>query len=320
MTTASKTQPADTVPPTEPLTLANGRLAALSWGRRDAPTWLALHGWLDNAASFSRLAPRLVEVLDIRIVAIDFRGHGESLGEGAIQHDYALWDYCHDVLDAMEELALSQVTLLAHSMGAAVSCLLAASVPERVTQLLLIDGLGAITTPPEETSEQLRKGLVAHRRPRSNPPRYVDIDSAVAARVAGGVTPIDAETAKPLVARNSRLDDDGHVLLRTDGRLLKPSLVRFTPAQVLSMLGDIRCPVLLIEGDGGILGERAWAKKARQAVPTLTRHVLAGGHHLHLEPAAVTSVAQTIIQHTDTQHSDTQQTVARQDNQEATHG
>jgi pimeloyl-ACP methyl ester carboxylesterase len=315
MTTASKTQIPETMPPAEPLRLANERLAALSWGRRDAPTWLALHGWLDNAASFSRLAPRLVQALDIRIVAIDFRGHGESPGEAAAQHDYALWDYCHDVLDAMDELALTHTTLLAHSMGAAVSCLLAASVPERVAQLLLIDGLGAITTPPAETAEQLRKGLIAHRRPRSNPPRYVDIDSAVAARVAGGVTPIDAESARPLVARNSRFDDDGHVLLRTDGRLLKPSLVRFTPAQVLSMLGDIRCPVLLIEGEGGILGEREWAKKARQAVPTLTRYVLAGGHHLHLEPAAVAPVAHTIIQYTFVRH-----TTARQENQEATHG
>ncbi|WP_241697445.1 alpha/beta fold hydrolase [Vreelandella salicampi] len=315
MTTASKTQTADTMLPAEPLRLANGRLAALSWGRRDAPVWLALHGWLDNAASFSRLAPRLVQALDIRIVAIDFRGHGESPGEAATQHDYALWDYCHDVLDAMDELALSQTTLLAHSMGAAVSCLLAASVPERVTQLLLIDGLGAITTAPEETAAQLRKGLMAHRRPRSNPPRYVDIESAVAARVAGGVTPIDADTARPLVARNSRPDGDGHVLLRTDGRLLKPSLVRFTPEQVLSMLGDMRCPVLLVEGEGGILGERAWAKKARQAVPTLTRQVLAGGHHLHLEPAAVASVADTIIQYTSIQ-----QTTARHEHQGVRHG
>ncbi|HBN60384.1 MAG TPA: alpha/beta hydrolase, partial [Halomonas sp.] len=62
----------------QPLSLANGRLAALSWGRQDAPTWLALHGWLDNAASFTRLAPRLVSALGIRIVAIDFRGHGHS--------------------------------------------------------------------------------------------------------------------------------------------------------------------------------------------------------------------------------------------------
>ncbi|MYL23809.1 alpha/beta fold hydrolase [Halomonas alkaliantarctica] len=316
MTTASQTETEILLQAGEPLTLANGRLAALSWGRRNAPTWLALHGWLDNAASFSRLAPRLAKALDIRIVALDFRGHGHSSKEGDVpqehaHQDYALWDYCHDVLDAMDALAINKTTLLAHSMGAAVSCLLAAALPERVEQLVLIDGLGAISTPPEETAGQLRKGLIAHRRPRSRPPRYVDIETAVAARVAGGVTPIDADTARPLVARNSRVDDDGHVWLRTDGRLLKPSLVRFTPEQVLALLAEIHCPVLLIEGDSGILGERAWAQKARQAVPTLIRHVLAGGHHLHLEAQSVEAVATTIVQHTIT---------ARCGNQERHHG
>ncbi|TMU23438.1 alpha/beta hydrolase [Halomonas sp. ATBC28] len=285
----------------KPLSLAQGRLAALSWGRADAPTWLALHGWLDNAASFTRLAPLLVEALDIRIVALDFRGHGHSAhapqgGDYALG-DYALWDYCHDVLDAMESLGLEQTSLLAHSMGAAVACLLAASLPERVERLTLIDGLGALNTPIEETASQLRKGLTAYRRPLSRAPRYPDIESAIAARVAGGVTPLDSITATPLVERNTQPTADGHVQMRTDSRLLKPSLVRFTPQQVLSLLAEINAPLLLIEGEQGILGERQWAQEARQAVKGLTRKVLKGGHHLHLEPRAVAQVATVIGTH-----------------------
>ena len=280
----------------QPLSFAQGRLAALSWGRADAPVWLALHGWLDNAASFSRLAPLLVEKLGIRIVALDFRGHGQSahLPQGS---DYALWGYCHDVLDVMEDLGLNQVSVLAHSMGAAVACLLAAALPERVERLTLIDGLGALNTPVEETASQLRKGLTAHRRPLSRAPRYPDIESAIAARVAGGVTPVDTITATPLVERNTQPTADGHVQMRTDSRLLKPSLVRFTPEQVLSLLAEISAPVLLIEGEQGILCERAWAVQARQAVKELTRHALNGGHHLHLEPRAVAQVSAVISAH-----------------------
>ncbi|MGM0543423.1 MAG: alpha/beta fold hydrolase [Pseudomonadota bacterium] len=280
----------------QPLALAEGRLAALSWGRDDAPVWLALHGWLDNAASFTRLAPLLVDALDIRIVAIDFRGHGHSAHAPA-GSDYALWDYCHDVLDAMEGLGMQRVVLLGHSMGAAVACLLAAAMPARIARLTLLDGLGALNTPANETAGQLRKGLMAHRRPLSQAPRYPDLASAVAARVAGGVTPLDTLTATPLVERNVAPTADGHVQMRTDSRLLKPSLVRFTPAQVLALLADIQAPVLLIEGEQGILGERDWADNARQAVPQLTRHVVAGGHHLHLEPEAVAQVAQVITAH-----------------------
>lgn len=274
------------------LTLAGGRLAALAWGDEQARTWLALHGWLDNAASFSRLAPRLVAALGIRVVAIDFAGHGLS------QHrcgDYALWDYCHDLLDACDDLGLSRAPLLAHSMGAGVACLLAAALPERVESLMLLDGLGALTTEAEEAPSQLRKGLLADRRPLSSPPRYPDSETAVAARVAGGATPIDTETARPLVARNLDALPDGRVQLRTDARLLRPSLVRFSPAQVAGMLTAIRCPVLLVEGKTGIMGERTRACRARAAVSTLTRHVLSGGHHLHLEPASVGRVTETIV-------------------------
>ncbi|MEA2119453.1 alpha/beta fold hydrolase [Halovibrio sp. HP20-50] len=291
----SNTTAAHSVAP-QPLSLAQGRLAALSWGRSDAPVWLALHGWLDNAASFSRLAPLLVEAQDIRIVALDFRGHGHSshAPEGT---DYALWDYCHDVLDAMHSLGLEQAKVLAHSMGAAVACLLAAAMPEQVERLTLIDGLGALNTPAEETADQLRKGLKAYRRPTSRAPRYPDIESAVAARVAGGVTPLDSLTATPLVERNTLASTDGHVQMRTDSRLLKPSLVRFTPEQVHSLLAAIQAPVLLIEGEGGILGQRAWAVAARQTVKDLTRQVLKGGHHLHLEPQVVEQVAMVINHH-----------------------
>ncbi len=277
------------------LTLAGGRLAALCWGRTDAPVWLALHGWLDNAASFSRLAPALSERLDIRIVALDFRGHGLSAANTDAGSDYALWDYCHDVLDAMDELGAASAALMGHSMGAAVACLLAAAFPERFSRLTLIDGLGMLTTPAESTADQLRRGLLAHRMRPSRMPSYPDLASAVAARVAGGVTPIDANTAAPLVARNSRERSDGRITLRTDSRLLKASPVRFTSPQVLALLASIRSPMQLIEGDQGILGERQWAIKARAAVPYLTRCVLPGGHHLHLEPGSVERVVEAVV-------------------------
>ena len=276
------------------LTLAEGRLAALVWGEADAPTWLALHGWLDNAASFSRLAPLLVERLGIRIVAIDFAGHGKSrpLPAGV---DYAIWDYLHDVLDALDGLELEQVTLLAHSMGAGVSTLLAAALPERVSQLILIDGLGPLPTPAEEMPAQLRKGLLGHRRRPSRLPRYADIESAVAARSTGGVMPLGADTVRPLVLRNTEPLMEGGVQLCTDGRLMRPSLVRFTPAQVMATLKAIQASVLLIEADAGVLVEREGIEQARGAVAQLTRRVVSGGHHLHLDPVTVGAVASTIV-------------------------
>lgn len=275
------------------LTLSKDRLATLAWGMETAPTWLALHGWLDNAASFTRLAPLLVERLGIRVVAVDFSGHGLSRRHPP-GTDYAIWDYTHDVLDALESLKLERATLLAHSMGAGVACLVAAALPERVERLVLIDGLGTLTTPATDTAEQLRKGLLGHRRLVSSAPRYPDIEAAIAARVVGGVTPLDADTATPLVQRNSKVLEDGHIQLRTDPRLLRPSMVRFCPEQALEILQAIKVATLLVEGENGILGERPMAVAAREALSGLQRDVLPGGHHLHLEATAVGGVAEAI--------------------------
>ena len=288
---AEMTVPAEMNEPAA-LRLAGGRLAALSWGEAEAPVWLALHGWLDNAASFSRLAPLLAERLGIRVVALEFAGHGHSEHSPG---DYALWDYCHDVLDAADELGLERLTLLGHSMGAGVACLTAAALPERLAQLVLIDGLGAVTTEAARAPEQLRRGLMAHRRGASPAPHYPDRETAVAARVAGGATPIDADTASPLVARNLQALPDGRVGLRTDSRLLRPSPVRLCPEQALACLGAIRAPTLLVEGETGILGESERARLARGALPGLERRVLPGGHHLHLEAGAVEAVAAAIV-------------------------
>ena len=48
-------------------------LAAKQWGDPELPAIIALHGWLDNAASYDRLAPALK---NHRVIALDFAGHG----------------------------------------------------------------------------------------------------------------------------------------------------------------------------------------------------------------------------------------------------
>ncbi len=57
------------------LELPHIELAAHLYGPEDGQPVIALHGWLDNAATFSRLAPRLP---GLRIVALDLPGHGHS--------------------------------------------------------------------------------------------------------------------------------------------------------------------------------------------------------------------------------------------------
>ena len=63
-------------------------LAGLQWPGEGEPV-LALHGWLDNAASFQPLA----EPLGHPLVALDFAGHGHS--EHRPRHQATPVSYTH---------------------------------------------------------------------------------------------------------------------------------------------------------------------------------------------------------------------------------
>ncbi|WP_369695270.1 alpha/beta fold hydrolase [Salinicola salarius] len=129
---------------------------------------MALHGWLDNAATFSRLAPALATALGIRLVALDLPGHGHSPHRG-VRAEYPLWGYMPDVLEAVDALKLNSATFVGHSMGAGVASLIAAAAPERVDGLVLIDGLASTTSVPrlKPLMMRLRRGNCAGCGPAS---------------------------------------------------------------------------------------------------------------------------------------------------------
>jgi len=50
-------------------------IEGLVWGDPNSPIIIALHGWLDNAESFYKIAPLLAHY---QVVSIDLAGHGRS--------------------------------------------------------------------------------------------------------------------------------------------------------------------------------------------------------------------------------------------------
>ena len=107
-------------------------IAVRTWGPEDGIPVLALHGWLDNAASFDRLGPLLDGCF---VVAPDLVGHGRSSHR---RHDsgYYLWEHAEDMLAVVDSLGLAHFHVLAHGMGSGIASLLAAgpdvlSIPAR---------------------------------------------------------------------------------------------------------------------------------------------------------------------------------------------
>lgn len=269
------------------IVLPHVELAALEYGDSSLPPLLAIHGWLDNAASMAGLAALLAG--ERHIVAVDLPGHGRSAHLPPGQ-EYHLVDYLHDLSALLDALGWRRCDLLGHSLGAALSSMFAAAFPERVEQLLLVEGLGPLSRPESETASGLRAGLKQRRVVTgSRLRRYADLDSAVSARAqASGLT---AEQAMPLVQRGT-ISVDGGLAWSSDPRLLRSSPLRCSEAQVADMLAAIRAPVTLVLGSTA--NTYMPPELFRQRVACLARvtpHTLPGNHHVHLqEPAAVARI------------------------------
>ena len=261
------------------LSLPHIELAAHLFGPEDGVPVIALHGWLDNANSFARLAPQLH---GLRIVALDLAGHGHS-DHRPRGGSYTLPEYVHDVLQVAEQLGWQRFSLLGHSLGAIISVFLAGALPERVARLALIDGLMPPTGEAEHAPEQLGKSLNAQLRLLDKrKPVYPDQDQAIRARMKGAVA-VTREAAE-LLAQRGLMPVPGGYTWRSDSRLTLPSAQRISRAQALAFVGAIRCPTHLVVASQGLLAQN------HSLLSDLPFEVtgLSGSHHLHLddEPGA----------------------------------
>ena len=264
------------------------RLTALAFGPPDGRPALALHGWLDNAASFTRLAPLLP---DLRLVALDLPGHGGSQHRSPDAH-YHFVDWVVDVAAAADALGWSRFVLVGHSMGAAVASLFAGTLPERVERLVLIEALGPNACAPEEAPARLA-GAIAHRArafqagPQARAARpsraFRDVEAA-AERLLEVNRDLDPEAARLLVARGTRPADppaEG-VVWRSDPRLRELSPMRVTEEHIRAFLRRVSCPTLVIRARQGMPFDEQLLRGRLSCLAGAELAELDGGHHLHL--------------------------------------
>ncbi len=251
-------------------------LTALEWPGEGLPI-IALHGWLDNAASFIPLADLLAPH---HLLALDLPGHGHSDHLPAAAH-YHLSDNLHWLAAVADAMGWSRFILLGHSMGAAIACLAAAAMPQRVTGLSLIDGLGPLAFTPSQEVERLRQLFSQQDTERRERP-FAEIATAAQLRQRYSRFAISAEAATTLVERNLRGVNEGYTW-RFDPRLKEASTHYYSEEQSCGILNAIESPALLISADEGALNGWQGFEARRQALPALQHEVLAGGHHLHME-------------------------------------
>ena len=114
---------------------AGNRIHGLDFGG-SGPTLVCLHGVTGNAWNWYAVATGLRP--HRRVVALDFRGYGES--QWSPTHDYTTADHVADLVGAVESLSGgSPVDLAGSSWGALVAIQYAAEHPGNVGRLAVVD-------------------------------------------------------------------------------------------------------------------------------------------------------------------------------------
>lgn len=267
-------------------------LAGVAYGPREGRPILAIHGWLDNAASFAPLAP----LLDgCRVVCLDSAGHGRS--QHRAEHaGYHFIDWIPDVIAAADSLGWERFTLMGHSMGAAISSLTAGTFPDRVDALILIDGLAPVTTPPSDVPVTLRAFIEQQRRlGKKAPTPYPSIDVMVDRlnRVVDDLTP---ETARLIVERQAAEVEGGYAW-SYDPRLRRTSSMRFSPDHVEAFLRAVRAPALFVRPRDGIPIPQESISHALTLLGNARIFEMEGKHHAHMDAPEV--VARAILEFLD---------------------
>jgi pimeloyl-ACP methyl ester carboxylesterase len=126
------------------------------WGVGNPKRVYCMHGWLDNSNSFIRLGPLLASQ-GFEVTACDLVGHGlSSHSPGTL----TFTDYVQHAREILLELDIRH--LIGHSMGTAVSLMLAGSYPESIDSIVCIDGFGPTCRPAGESAKILRFTSLVH--------------------------------------------------------------------------------------------------------------------------------------------------------------
>jgi len=235
------------------------RLHYIEQGPASGPAILLLHGYSDSSGSWGLVMPMLPP--EIRVVALDQRGHGFSdRPEGA----YTVDDFATDALDAMDALHIASATVVGHSMGSFVARRVAERAPDRVAHLVL---LGSAPTADNAVVREVLHAVNALSDPVD--PAFVrEFQLSTAAK------PVPPAFMAARIVNSQNMP--AHVWKSALG-----SLVGYRPST------NIICPTLVIGGDAdGVFSKEEQAALARE-IPGAMLDLEPGiGHALNWEDPA----------------------------------
>lgn len=256
--------------------------AAQEWGSPGATPVLALHGWLDNSASFARLVSHLDGV---HLLAVDLAGHGKSDPRPGFG-PYNIWEDVGELFAIADQMQWGEFSLLGHSRGGIIGMLASGTFPERIKALALIEALWPESHRCDDAPRQLARSILETRSLAGKSMTvYPDKSLGVRARERG-MFPLSTEAATALTERGMKPVAGGYQW-SSDQRLLAPSAMKMTEAHITAFLDRSEAKMHMLLGEEGVPRLFAHYREALALFPDrMGLEILPGGHHLHMEAQA----------------------------------
>ena len=251
---------------------ANGlKLNYLDYGTAGRPPMLCIHGGAANAHWFDYVAPGFNA--DYHVRALDLRGHGGS--EWIDPPAYTYKDYASDIAKVVEKLDLRDFVLMGHSMGGTVCLVYAATYPERIKNLIIIDSTVNLS------AERIKAMRDVGTRTGTSYPTQEALVSRFKLRPGDSKAP--ASIVRYIATQSSREFEDGTWQHRFD-RNVYATRDLFDGMQ---LWGQIKIPALIVKGS---LSERI-SPEVVSMVKARAPHVEVvevsnSGHHVTLDNPA----------------------------------
>lgn len=275
-----------TAPHAQRLAIRGLQYNLLRWGH-GTPGIFVLHGWLDVAATFAPLA-RVWSAL-APVAAPDWRGFGDS---DSPPGGYWFPDYLADLDALLDALAPDQpVTLIGHSMGAQVASLYAGLRPERVSRLVVLDGLFTPDMSPEQAPKRLL-GWLNDVRAEPRQRRY-DSYEQLATRIQAQHSRLSPQRALEIAQCWGRRQADGLIVLCADPRHHWRFPTLYRAAESKAVWRQVTAPTLFVDGGESLFGRAIDPAEIAERRACFARHEVVtvpdAGHMLHFDAPEITA-------------------------------
>lgn len=255
----------------------------LEWGDPSGEPLVLVHGYLDLAHSWKWLAESLQReaARPLWMIAPDCRGHGDSGWVGAGGY-YYFPDYVFDLDGVIRSLGVARCQLIGHSMGGTISLLFAGAFPERVSRLVLIEGIGPPGMEFSDAPPRMKRWIAEVReRGRRHFREYTSV-AAGASQLQQTNPRLSDEVALDLARAAMKQNERGKWVWKFDPLHRTVSPQPFYTRQALEFLRRIECPVLVVDGKESRQMKRTDKQERYDAIRNHRRVIIDhAGHMVH---------------------------------------